>query len=127
MTELLAQVVVPTVGRPSLTTLLAALRDFPGRVLVVDDRPGPEDDLGADVHDGVEVLRSGGRGPAAARNVGWQAATAPWVVFLDDDVVPDPGWQGWLAADLAAAGPDVAGVQGRLRVPLPTGRRPTDW
>ena len=122
-----ADVVVPTVGRPSLATLLDALRDFPGRVLVVDDRPRPGGDLGTDARDGAEILRSGGRGPAAARNVGWQAATAPWVVFLDDDVVPDPGWQGWLAADLAAAGPDVAGVQGRLRVPLPTERRPTDW
>jgi histidinol-phosphate phosphatase family protein len=122
-----ADVVVPTVGRPSLTALLDALRDFPGRVLVVDDRPDRDRDLVVDTHDGVELRRSRGAGPAAARNVGWQAATAPWVVFLDDDVVPDPGWQGWLGADLAAADPDVAGVQGRLRVPLPTGRRPTDW
>ena len=127
MSAVLADVVVPTVGRPSLVTLLDALGPFPGRVLVVDDRHEGAGDLGIGAHDGVEVVRSGGRGPAAARNLGWRAATAPWVVFLDDDVVPDVGWRGWLTADLAAAGPDVAGVQGRLRVPLPTGRPPTDW
>ena len=134
MSELPADVVVPTVGRSSLRELLNALSPFPGRVLVVDDRavrtrsrrPASDGDLPVDGHD-VEVLHSAGRGPAAARNVGWQAATAPWVVFLDDDVVLDRGWETLLAADLAAAGPDVAGVQGRLRVPLPPGRRPTDW
>ena len=124
-----ADVVVPTVGRPSLTALLGALGPFPGRVLVVDDRPDPDGDLpaAADIGHHVEVLRGRAAGPAAARNVGWRAATAPWVVFLDDDVVPDPGWLGWLAADLAAAGADVAGIQGRLRVPLAKDRRPTDW
>jgi histidinol-phosphate phosphatase family protein len=39
-----------------------------------------------------------------------------------------PAWQRGLEADLrAAASPDVAGSQGRVSVPLPTGRRPTDW
>jgi histidinol-phosphate phosphatase family protein len=120
-----ADVVVPTVGRPSLSTLLDALAQFPGRVLVVDDRPDPKGALtgGAD----VEVLLSGGRGPAAARNVGWRAATAEWVAFLDDDVLPDADWVERLVADLGTAAPHMAGVQGRLRVPLPTGRRPTDW
>ncbi|HWC09587.1 MAG TPA: glycosyltransferase, partial [Acidimicrobiales bacterium] len=122
-----ADIVVPTVGRPSLATLLAALRWSRGRVLVVDDRPHPDGDLpGVDGHD-VEVLRGRAAGPAAARNMGWRAATAPWVVFLDDDVVPGPGWAGWLAADLAAASADVAGIQGRLQVPLPADRPPTDW
>ena len=49
------------------------------------------------------------------------------MAFLDDDVVPDPDWLVRLAGDLAVAGPDVGGVQGRIRVPLPAGRRPTDW
>jgi hypothetical protein len=49
------------------------------------------------------------------------------VAFVDDDVVPDPDWLERLAEDLAGAGPGVAGVQGRLRVPLPTHRPPTDW
>ena len=40
---------------------------------------------------------------------------------------PRPAGCDALAADLAAAGPDVAGVQGRVVVPLPADRRPTDW
>ncbi|MFN2608395.1 MAG: HAD-IIIA family hydrolase [Acidimicrobiales bacterium] len=125
--------VVPTVGRPCLGRMLEALAagrgPRPGRVVVVDDRRAPGAPL-VDVAPArlpVEVRPGGGRGPAAARNVGWQATTAPWVAFLDDDVVPDPDWRECLVADLAAAGTDVGGVQGRLRVPLPPGRRPTDW
>jgi len=75
----------------------------------------------------VEALATGGRGPAAARNAGWRAARAPWVAFLDDDVVPPPDWRDRLQADLRAVGPAVAASQGRVRVPRPPGRRPTDW
>jgi histidinol-phosphate phosphatase family protein len=128
-------VVVPTIGRASLHTLLEALvscvQQAPGSapppVLVVDDRPGgPELVLGTTLPD-VTVVRSWGRGPAAARNVGWRHARTEWVSFLDDDVVPETDWLERLHEDLAAAGSDVAGVAGRVRVPLPGDRRPTDW
>ncbi|WP_067179000.1 glycosyltransferase family 2 protein [Microtetraspora niveoalba] len=123
-------VVIPTIGRPTLRATLAALD--PGLdVIVVDDRP--EDlpgGLPADPADPggspVKVIRSGGRGPAAARNAGWRAARTPWVAFLDDDVVPGPGWAEALRADLESLPEHVAGSQGRLEVPLPEGRRPTD-
>jgi histidinol-phosphate phosphatase family protein len=49
------------------------------------------------------------------------------VAFIDDDVEVPPDWAARLVADLEAAAPHVAGVQGRIRVPLPAGRRPTDW
>jgi HAD superfamily hydrolase (TIGR01662 family) len=75
----------------------------------------------------VRVVRTGGGGPARARNLGWRTATTPWIAFLDDDVVPDLDWYEALAADLRDLPADVAGSQGRVRVPLPTGRRPTDW
>ncbi|MBN6055552.1 glycosyltransferase [Nonomuraea sp. RK-328] len=118
-------VVVPTVGRPSLRATLAALGpDVP--VIVVDDRPaghgGPA--LGTPAH--VRVVASGGRGPAAARNAGWRAAQTPWVAFLDDDVVPGPGWYEALCKDLAGLPPEAAGSQGRIEVPPPGDRRPTD-
>ncbi|MGY1600629.1 HAD-IIIA family hydrolase [Geodermatophilus sp. SYSU D00815] len=125
-------VVVPTIGRPSLDVLLDALAAAPGprpaELLVVDDRSAGEP-LTAD-RPGlppVRVVRTGGGGPARARNLGWRSARTDWVAFLDDDVVPDPDWYERLAEDLATAGPDVAGSQGRVRVPLPEGRRPTDW
>ncbi len=117
------EVVVPTVGRPSLQAALAPLLGRV-RVVVVDDRPaGPDLDL----PDEVRVLRSWGGGPAAARNAGWRASDAEWVAFLDDDVRPPADWVDRLVADLSACGPEVGASQGRLRVPLPADRRPTDW
>jgi hypothetical protein len=117
------EVVLPTVGRPSLQ---AALAPLVGRVpvVVVDDRPAGDP---LDVPDGVRVVRSGGRGPAAARNAGWRASDATWVAFLDDDVLPPPTWVDALHADLSRCADEVGGSQGRLHVPLPTDRRPTDW
>jgi histidinol-phosphate phosphatase family protein len=75
----------------------------------------------------VSVLRGRGRGPAAARNTGWRASGAEWIAFLDDDVVPAADWLEQLSRDLAELRPSVAGSQGRVVVPLPDGRRPTDW
>ena len=131
------EIVIPTSGRDSLAALLDAIG--PEGVIVVDDRrdrahPLP---LGAAVPAlsgpasaaapgaAVRVIAGPGRGPAAARNAGWRAARAEWVVFLDDDVLPPAGWREALAADLAAAGPDVAATQGRIVVPVSA--RPTDW
>jgi HAD superfamily hydrolase (TIGR01662 family) len=138
MTEqLLFDLVVPTVGRDSLDRLLAALAaatgPLPGGLLLVDDRradrPGPLLRSGPPprLAGRLRVLRGRAAGPAAARNLGWRRAGAPWVGFLDDDVEPGPTWLADLAADLAGLPPEVAGSQGRLRVPLPAGRRPTDW
>jgi hypothetical protein len=129
-------VVVPTTGRASLGGLLDALdagAGLPPRALIlVDDRSIPDTEgLLAAAPDGlsarIEVLATHGRGPAAARNAGWRAARAPWVAFLDDDVVPPPDWRERLQADLRQLGRDAAASQGRLRVPRPVARRPTDW
>jgi HAD superfamily hydrolase (TIGR01662 family) len=125
-------VVVPTVGRPSLDALLAALAAAPGprpaELVLVDDRPTGEplrtERSGLPP---VRVVRTGGGGPARARNLGWRTARTEWIAFLDDDVVPDPDWYSKLDRDLADLPADVAGSQGRVRVPLPEDRRPTDW
>ena len=123
-------VVVPTLGRPSLRVLLeslAAQQDAPGTVVVVDDCPVAEDALDVSAYPTARVLRAGGLGPAHARNVGWRALREHWAVFVDDDVVLPLDWSSRLLDDLAAAGPDVGGLQARLEVPLPADRRPTDW
>jgi HAD superfamily hydrolase (TIGR01662 family) len=118
-------VVIPTIGRPSLAELLGRL----GRtaaVIVVDD--GREQRLQLpDTDVPVRVLRSGGRGPAAARNVGWRAADTEWVAFLDDDVLPGSDWATQVDQDLRGLGPDIGASQGRIEVPLPQDRRPTDF
>jgi cellulose synthase/poly-beta-1,6-N-acetylglucosamine synthase-like glycosyltransferase len=78
-------VVIPTVGRPTLPRVLDRLRGAGGdvEVLVVADaavaKPPPQADLHA-----TEP------GAAGARNAGWRAASAPVVLFTDDDVLPAP-------------------------------------
>jgi HAD superfamily hydrolase (TIGR01662 family) len=120
-------VVIPTIGRPCLADCLRALARSrgpePDEIVVVDDRP----DGGPPLDAPGRIVRSGGRGPAAARNAGWRATTAPWVAFLDDDVRVTETWRDDLRRDLKNASPETGGVQGHITVPLPEGRRPTDW
>ncbi|MGE2835839.1 HAD-IIIA family hydrolase [Mycobacterium sp. SMC-4] len=116
-----ATIVIPTVGRKSLQHLLIALQTQegprPAQVIVVDDRAEPAP-LTLPSGLPVKVLESGGRGPAAARNTGWRAADTRWICFLDDDVLPGPGWLAALHTDLQAADlAEAAGSQGRLQVP----------
>jgi glycosyltransferase involved in cell wall biosynthesis len=130
-------VVIPSIGRPQLLKTLRALaaqaEPLPEHVYVVDDRPNAttpvydETQVPALLAERITVLRGRAAGPASARNVGWRASYADWIVFLDDDVIPRPGWTQWLQHDLANAGADVGAVQGRIVVPLPEHRRPTDW
>jgi histidinol-phosphate phosphatase family protein len=130
-------VVIPTIGRPSLRVLLTQLvsgdaelqradneHSHSQAIVVVDDRPAPTEPLAVGFP--VRVLRCGGRGPAAARNVGWRAVDTEWVAFLDDDVVPGPDWTAQLAQDLRGLASDVGASQGCIEVPLPPDRRPTD-
>ncbi len=133
-------VVIPTLVRDTLPDCLAALAAAhgprPDEIVLVDDRPGPEPSpapmghalsvLG-DLRERTTVLAGGGRGPAAARNRGLRAVTAPWAAFLHDDVQVGPHWCAQLVRDLQEASPDTAGVQGVITVPLPRGRRPTEW
>jgi HAD superfamily hydrolase (TIGR01662 family) len=126
-------IVIPTVGRDSLAVLITELDrgigPAPRRVVVVDDRahrPDPLELPATVTLPTPEVVVTGGIGPAGARNAGWRRCSAPWVAFLDDDVVPTASWRADLAVDLAAASPTVAAIQGRVHVPLPDHRRPTD-
>jgi glycosyltransferase involved in cell wall biosynthesis len=122
-------IVVPTVGRKSLTALLeslAAQTVTPGRIVLVDDRRCPERPLPippAAATLRLDVVRTGGRGPAAARNAGWRTSDANWVAFLDDDVLPPADWFGALLADLALDGRQLAASQFPCRpgVARPTG------
>ncbi|MTD53387.1 HAD-IIIA family hydrolase [Amycolatopsis pithecellobii] len=121
-------VVIPTTGRESLRVLLEALDGAAGppplEIIVVDDRPGTPELSLPPCRVPLEVIHSGGRGPAAARNAGWRAARGDWIAFLDDDVVVGPDWPARLAEDLASADEHTAASQGRITVPLPP--RPTD-
>ncbi|MFI6368032.1 HAD-IIIA family hydrolase [Nocardia sp. NPDC050630] len=123
-------IVIPTTGRDSLRLLLESLDTAAGprprEVIVVDDRrsggelPLPETLLP------VRVIRSGGRGPAAARNAGWRHAAGTWIAFLDDDVITASDWPARLADDLRGLDEQTAASTARIEVPLPEHRRPTD-
>lgn len=103
-------VVIPTIGRPSLAHLLRSLElaegQPPQHIIVVNDRDR--------------------RGPAWARNRGWQQSRAAWIAFLDDDVTVGPNWYRDLNDDIERD-PGAGATSGRVVVPLPSGRRPTDW
>jgi GT2 family glycosyltransferase len=58
----------------------------------------------------VRFLRSDVAGPAAQRNLGWRAASAPLIAFTDDDCRPAPDWLERLHA--SQAGPETM-LQGR--------------
>ena len=121
--------------RPPATATMSTASPEPVESEPVESEPVESEPIEAaipaELADRTVVLRGGGRGPAAARNTGWweveKQGGAEWVAFLDDDTVPSAAWAEDLAADLAAAAPDVGGVQGRITVPLPADRRPTDW
>ncbi|MFF3316352.1 glycosyltransferase family 2 protein [Streptomyces sp. NPDC003035] len=130
-------VVVPTLGRPSLGRCLDALAastgPAPARLVIVHDRPGADGSVpDLPVPDALRpltvVVPGRAAGPAAARNAGAAAAgPVPWIVFLDDDVVPSAGWAEDLARDLATASEVTGAVTAHIDVPLPPDRRPTDW
>lgn len=110
-------VVIPTYkpDPADLTRLVNMVRaDFGDTVaIVIVDDASPE---AVDAPPGAIVIRSErNQGPGGARNLGLVHVQTDLVVFLDDDVTPEPGWATWLVAHLehddtvAVAAPRVRG------------------
>lgn len=104
-------VIVPTRDRAErVVHTVQALQRLSGaadELVVVDD--GSSDDTVSQLtalEPAPVVLRSGGTGPATARNLGAGAATGEWLVFLDDDDDPHPDWMERLRS-LAASDPEA--------------------
>lgn len=55
------------------------------------------------------------RGPACNRNRGAKQARGEWLVFTDDDCLPEPGWLAAFAAAIASQELDV--IEGRTSIP----------
>jgi len=119
-------VVIPTRDRPDrLARCLVALDaqiEPPVEVIVVDDGSVDEAAVDAAVGDRhrVRVVRSGGAGPAAARNVGAALARGDVVAFTDDDCRPGPGW-------VAAIGDRIAGGAVAVAGPTRNARDDDPW
>jgi glycosyltransferase involved in cell wall biosynthesis len=120
-----ASIVIPTRNRVALLekclSALAKQEMDPGgmEIIVVDD--GSTDGTAERVRALAEklpfatrVLKGGGRGPAAARNLGWRDAKAPIVLFTDDDCEPVPSWAAEMVGFLGSSS-DYAGAGGEIR------------
>src|SRR5206468_2136473 len=99
----------------------------PACIVVADDRRNATSELDLPTTTApLTIVRTNGRGPAAARNAGWRLTDAEWIAFLDDDVTIPADWCRRLVQDLTELPENVAASQAWLYVPPPDGRRPTD-
>lgn len=93
-------IVVPTLGRPALLRRVLDRLDVqtapPESFAVIvaadakEERPEPLEEGAAGRRYEARVLRAERPGASAARNAGWRAAATPLVLFLDDDILPEP-------------------------------------
>jgi len=104
-------VVVPVHnGEATLPLVLEALTSelCEGDRLVVADDRSEDASAGIARSFGAEVVSSSSPGAAAARNSGAAACHTDWILFVDSDAVPRPGWQQRLEDRI---GGDCDGVQ----------------
>lgn len=128
-------IIIPSYRRPALLArCIAALRDqrFPRNlyeIIVVSDGPDASTAAIASSFPGRPLVRYHAlrqkRGPAAARNAGWQMAEGRLILFTDDDCIParfwiDAFWNAWCRH---LSGP--VAFTGQVLVPCPP--VPTDY
>lgn len=85
-----------------------------GEVLVVDDCGTDGSVEIANAYPVRIVAHPENRGLAAARNTAFREAATEWVGAIDTDAHPDPAYLQYAWMELENAGPQVAGVGGRL-------------
>lgn len=114
-TEIELEVVVPVRGRVGCLDICLETLGLGARVVVVDDGSRNPAELAAvaDRHGARLVRRPASGGPAAARNDGFAATTAPVVAFVDSDVRVSADTLAALAGHLAD--PAVGAVAPRMR------------
>ena len=120
-----ASIVIPTRARPgyldvALASIAPQAESAQAELIVVDDGADEDSQRVAERHGAHYRAHRRPRGPNAARTTGFEAARAPLLVLVDDDV-----WapEGWLAALIgaAAAHPDHEVLGGPIRARLEGG------
>lgn len=118
------QVVIPATRARAVVEVVSQLarHGLAGGAIVVDDTP---DGRVADALAGhpVRVLRSTAAGCGMARNAGAEAATAAWLLFVDDDVVLPAGFGAEVRRHVELASPEAA-IVGSTVVPVGAASRP---
>ncbi|WCB96941.1 hypothetical protein DSM104299_05711 [Baekduia alba] len=107
-------VVVCTHGRPAHLPRaldgIAGLDPAPDEVVIVDNAPGERDCRALVESFGFRYVREDDKGLDNARNAGLRTARGAVIAFMDDDVIPSPGWLA--GVDALFADPLVAAVTG---------------
>jgi GT2 family glycosyltransferase len=122
MSELAVSVVVPTCNRAGYleVTLASLAEQAPGasyETIVVDDGSADATAAVAERVGAVYLRHERSRGPNAARNTGIDAARAPLIALIDDDVRVPPAWVAAIAAG-AARHPEAEAFGGPIRASL---------
>lgn len=116
-TAAMVEIVIPAYERPHLLdACLVALRTTAPEVhIIVVDDASSSSAVGevARAHGATLIRHAVNRGPAAARNSGLAAVSAPIVAFVDADCAVTPGWLDPLLAHFDD--PRVAAVAPRIR------------
>ncbi len=114
----LVSVVVPTCDRPERLAAclrsIAALRQEPLEVVVVDNAPSALTRQVVEGFSGMRYVAEPRPGSSAARNAGVAACRGEIVAFADDDETVHPDWLGQLAAVFADQ-PDTGLVTGLVQ------------
>ena len=100
MGGLFFSIIIPTYQRPDLVKncieklLVQELQNGVGyEIIVGDDSPSEETKRCIEENfPSVRWVRSPGKGPAANRNFAAKRANGEWLIFIDDDTEPQPGF-----------------------------------
>jgi glycosyltransferase involved in cell wall biosynthesis len=140
-TSIKISVVVPTYKRPALLKrCLEALfrQQFPKdafEIIVVADGPDESTQRLAEIefakhtgHYARHFSLKTKKGPAAARNAGWQLTKGELIIFTDDDCVPDGKWlQAYWNKYSKVLSHERRSIAFTGRVYVPHGKKPTDF
>jgi glycosyltransferase involved in cell wall biosynthesis len=129
-------VIVPTYKRPALLLRCIEalhLQEFPTaeyEIVIVSDGPDLTTQLALDqIKKGGPMLRflslPSKRGPAAARNLGWQSAVGQLIAFTDDDCIPHSRWLESFCNTFSKLSEKKVAFTGKTIVPIPT--KPSDY